>query len=45
MDSNFTFRINQDLLNQIKKLAEKKMMSVSDIIRQALLKYMKDNKD
>jgi len=43
MDINFTFRIPNELLAKVKEQAEESYLSTSDIIRQAIIKYLKEN--
>jgi len=45
MTVNFTLRIRTELLDRMKKYAEENYLSVSDVIRQALIKYIKDKKE
>jgi hypothetical protein len=41
MHSTVTFRINAELLDKVRAFAKVNMLSVSDVIRQALLRYLK----
>lgn len=41
MQSTVTFRINVELLEKVRAYAKENMLSVSDVIRLALLRYLK----